>query len=291
MLGKLLKNEFKTTYKTMLVIYIVTIVTTLGFCLFGVRQFYSYSWNTPANETLRRILGVLGVTFTIAYVIIVIALVILTYVLMCERFYKSMYSEQGYLTHTLPVSPLSNLNARLITSVVWLFVSGIILCISILLIGISISPQEFWEDLRSFSYNVFDAACVYSTGYHFPVFALILLLLILAACANALLLVFAALSLGQLANLHKLRAAIGFGVAFAFLEQFAATMVMVHIVYKVVDMFSSYDTTRSMIEHSGHLMRVSFQTTLWSMICIFVVFAALYYVICAVIVKKHVNLE
>ena len=291
MLGKLLKNEFKTTYKTMLVIYIVTIVTTLGFCFFGVRQFYSYSWNAPANETLRRILGVLGVTFTIAYMIIVIALVILTYVLMCERFYKSMYSEQGYLTHTLPVSPLSNLNARLITSVVWLFVSANILFISILLIGISLGPQEFLKDLRSFSYSAFDAECVYSTGYHFPVFALILLLLILAACANALLLVFAALSLGQLANLHKRRAAIGFGVAFAFLEQFAATMVMVHVVDKVVDMFRRYDTTRSLIEHGGHLMRVSFQTTLWSMICIFAVFAAVYYALCAVIVKKHVNLE
>lgn len=291
MLGKLLKNEFKATYKTMLVIYITTIVTTLGFCFFGVKQFYSYSWSSPANETLRRILGVLGVTFTIAYVIIVIALVILTYILMCDRFYKSMYSEQGYLTHTLPVSPLSNLNARLITSAVWLFVSGIILFISILLIGISLSPQEFWEELRSFSYSAFDAECVYSTGYHFPVFALILLLLILAACANALLLVFAAISLGQLASLHKRRAAVGFGVAFAFLEQFAATMVMVHIVGKITDMFSRYDTTRSLIEHGGHLMRVSFQTSLWSMICIFAVFAAVYYALCAVIVKRHVNLE
>ncbi|MBD5467802.1 MAG: hypothetical protein HDR21_06585 [Lachnospiraceae bacterium] len=290
MLGKLLKNEFKTTYKTMLVIYIVTIVTTLGCCFFGIRQFYSYSWISE-NETLRRIQGVLGVTFTIAYVIIVIALVLLTYVLMCERFYKSMYSEQGYLTHTLPVSPLSNLNARLITSLVWLFVSGIILLISILLIAISLDPQAFWEDLRSFSYSVFDTSCLLSTGYSFPVFMLIILLLILAACANALLLVFAALSLGQLANLHKRRAAVGFGVAFVFLEQFAATMVMVHIVDKIANMLRGYDTTRSMIEHAGYLTRVSFQTTIWSMICIFTVFAAIYYVICAVIVKRHVNLE
>lgn len=293
MLGKLLKNEFKTTYKTMLVIYIMTIVTTLGCCFFGIRQFYSYSWNASANETLRRIQHILGITFTIAYVIIVIALVLLTYILMCERFYKSMYSEQGYLTHTLPVNPLSNLNARLITSVVWLFVSGIILFISILLIAISPDPQAFWEDLRSFSYSVFDADCVYSTGYHFPVFALILLLLILVACANALLLVFAALSLGQLANLHKLRAAVGFGVAFGFLEQFAATMVMVQIVDKIVDNFRQnyrFDTSMS-IEQAGRLMRVSFQTSLWFMIGIFAVFATAFYVICAVIVKKHVNLE
>ena len=296
MLGKLIKHEFRSTYKTMLVIYIMTIVTTLGCCFFGIRQFYSYSWSLAENETLRRIQSILGITFTIAYVVIVIALVLLTYILMCERFYKSMYSEQGYLTHTLPVSPLSNLNARLITSLIWLFVSGIILLISILLIAISLDPQAFWEDLRLFSYSAFDGGCVYSTGYHFPVFLLILLLFILVAGANALLLVFAALSLGQLSNLHKLRAAVGFGVAFAFLEQFAATMVMVRIVDKVVDDFRQnvphFDTSWALsIEQTGHLARVTFQTTFWSMFSIFAVFAAIYYVICAVIVKKHVNLE
>ena len=271
----------------MLVIYIMTIISTLGCIFFGIRRFYSYSSATSRNEALEQIQNVLGVTFTIAYVIIVISLTLLTYVLMCERFYKSMYSEQGYLTHTLPVNPLSNLNARLITSLVWLLVSGIILVLSIMAIAMADSPSRFIEDLRSLSYHEMDSAAMYAFGWHLPVVLLIFLLLILAACANALLLVFAALSLGQLANLHKIRAAIGFGVALGFLEQIIVTMIIVH----VPDLFSitvnvdmSYDEIRMLVRRSS-------QGSVLLMIGFFAVFAALYYTICAVIVKKHVNLE
>ena len=273
----------------MLVIYIITIITTFGFCLFGIRQYYSYSWKSPANETLRRIVGILGVTFTIAYMIIVIALTLLTFILMCERFYKSMYSEQGYLTHTLPVNPLSNLNARLITSLVWMLISGIILIISLFTIAIACYPQDFLEALRSFSYRELDSSAMYATGYHFPVLALIILLNVLATCANALLLVFAALSLGQLANLHKIRAAIRFGVAFGFLEQIIATFIITHIVHNIATTYR-IDTSIN-IDQSLNLMQVSFQTIIWSTIGLFSVFAAIYYAICAFIVKKHVNLE
>lgn len=276
----------------MFVIYTITVVTTLGFCLFGIRQFYSYSWESPANEALRRLLSILSVTFTIAYVIIVMALILLTFVLMCERFYKSMYSEQGYLTHTLPVNPLSNLNARLITSIIWLFISGILLILSILAISISLDPQDFFGNLRFFSYTDFDAECMYLTGYHFPVLALIILLLILTACANALLLVFAALSLGQLASLHKLRAAIGVGIALGLLEQIASTMVMIYLSETLISRTAGrYLDTSASFEQMRDLVQVSTQTMMWSMIGIFTIFAAIYYVICAFIVKKHINLE
>ena len=287
MLGKLIKHEFKFTYKTMLVIYIMAIVSTLGY-IFFVAERFSYSSSGPSrNETLAQIQNVLAVTFAFAYVIIVISLTILTYILMCERFYKSMYSEQGYLTHTLPVSPLSNLNARLITSIIWLLVSGIILTLSILAISSAESPYYFSDLLRSLKYSELDSAAMYAFGWHLPVLLLMLLLLILAACANALLLVFAALSLGQLANLHKIRAAIGFGVALGFLEQIIVTMIMVH----VPELFSITVNVNMPYEEIRMLVRRSSRGSLLLMIGIFAVFAALYYAICAVIVKKRVNLE
>lgn len=289
MLGKLIKNEFKATYKTLLVIYIITIITTLGFCFFGIRQFTSYSFHPSANEILQRIQHILGVTFTIAYVIIVIALTLLTYILMCERFYKSMYSEQGYLTHTLPVNPLSNLNARLITSLVWLLISGIILILSILAIEAAAEPQDFFDFLRSLRYSDIDRDILFATGYHFPVFALIILLLVLMAFANALLLIFAALSLGQLASLHKIRAAIGCGIGLGILEQTVFTSITIHIVNTI-----AITAVDSSVKSAGYLtqrMQNSFQITIWSTIGIFAVFAASYYAICAFIVKKHVNLE
>lgn len=281
MLGKLLRNEFKVTYKTMLVIYIMAIVSTaLGCILFGTKP------PSNPNESVQNIMNVLSITFVLSYCIVVTLLVLVTYILMCERFYKSMYSDQGYLTHTLPVTPLANLNVRLITSLVWLLLSGIILILSILsLVGAS-DPDGFLNILSSLSYRELDSAAMYAFGWHFPVVLLIFLLVIIAACLNALLLVFAALSLGQLASLHKIRAAIGFGFALGFLEQITASAVMVHVenTYYVV----SSDMT---FEQLNAIMIKSSQRIIWTVIAMFAGFAAIYYAVCAVIVKKHVNLE
>lgn len=264
----------------MLIIYLITIVSTaLGCFLFG----------TSSHDVMPKELErVLTITFVLSYTFVVIALVILVYIMACERFYKSMYSEQGYLTHTLPVSPLSNLNARLITSIVWLLISGIILVLSVSAISVAEEPDGFLNFLRSISYRELDQSALYATGYHFPVLLLIILLLILAAGCNALLLVYAALSLGQLASLHKIRAAIGIGIGMAFLEQIIVTVIITHIPEQ---WFSIYTTPATSFDELHNAIIQTTRAGLWFSIGMFSVFAILYYVICALIVKKHVNLE
>lgn len=281
MLGKLLRNEFKSTYKPMLIIYLITIVSTaLGCFLFG----------TSSHDVMPKELErVLTITFVLSYTFVVIALVILVYIMACERFYKSMYSEQGYLTHTLPVSPLSNLNARLITSIVWLLISGIILILSVGAISVAEEPNGFLNFIRSISYRELDQSALYATGYHFPVLMLIILLLILASCCNALLLVYAALSLGQLASLHKIRAAIGIGIGLAFLEQITVTVILMHIPDSWLSVYTT--SAADLDEAVQNAIIQTARTGLWFSIGMFSVFAILYYVICALIVKKHVNLE
>lgn len=268
----------------MLIIYLMTVISTVLRC---------FLFRTPAprsNSILpKEIENVLVITFVLSYTLVVIALVILVFIMTCERFYKSMYSEQGYLTHTLPVSPLSNLNARLITSIVWLLISGIILVLNIITIFLASEPNGFVNALRSFSYRELDQSVLYSTGYHFPVLMLIVVLLVLAALCNALLLVYTAISLGQLASLHKIRAAIGIGIGLAFLEQIIVTVIIMHIPerwfsVRVTDAHQSFEQIREAITKTT-------QAGLWLSIGIFSIFAVIYYVICAFIVKKHVNLE
>lgn len=257
----------------MLIIYLMTVISTVLGC---------FLFRTPAprsNSILpKEIENVLVITFVLSYTLVVIALVILVFIMTCERFYKSMYSEQGYLTHTLPVSPLSNLNARLITSIVWLLISGIILVLSIITIFLASEPNGFVNALRSFSYRELDQSVLYSTGYHFPVLMLIVVLL-----------VYTAISLGQLASLHKIRAAIGIGIGLAFLEQIIVTVIIMHIPerwfsVRVTDAHQSFEQIREAITKTT-------QAGLWLSIGIFSIFAVIYYVICAFIVKKHVNLE
>ena len=54
-----------------------------------------------------------------------------------------MYSEQGYLTHTLPVKPITLFNVKLATSFLWLVTSLALLFVSIMIIVFGASGGTF----------------------------------------------------------------------------------------------------------------------------------------------------
>ena len=130
MLKKLIKHEFKNTSKVMLAIYaLVAVVTLLGTISFVLLKPYVESG----------IVSFLSRMSLVLYVLSIFALFIVTYVYMCIHFYKSMYSDQGYLTHTLPVSPLTTFHVKLGVSLCWLICSFLVMFVSLCLLLISVT--------------------------------------------------------------------------------------------------------------------------------------------------------
>lgn len=128
MLGKLFKYEFKNTYKLMFIIYgVMAFVTILG-CI----AMYGDSDPAGTENQLQEIFFTAAMVF---YVLGVFALFVVSYVYMCVHFYKTMYSDQGYLTHTLPVGQMSIFNVKLLVSLCWLMLSLIIMFVSIFALG------------------------------------------------------------------------------------------------------------------------------------------------------------
>ncbi len=111
MLGKLIKHEFQASSRLMGLMVICALfvsgITSLSYALDIV-------W--------------FQVTSTFLLIISAVAVVIFTYVVVSVRFFKSMYSQEGYLTMTLPVSSSNLLGAKVIVSLVWLIVS-ILVCV------------------------------------------------------------------------------------------------------------------------------------------------------------------
>lgn len=110
MLNKLLKNEFIATGRIMGVVYAV-----MGLLL----AYFMGSYAIHREET----------TSTQALSIIVLVLIsgcniFFTAIVMIMNFQKSLYSDQGYLSFTLPVKGSTLLTSKVITSVVW-FVAAI----------------------------------------------------------------------------------------------------------------------------------------------------------------------
>lgn len=115
MLGKLIKNDFKASAHSMLGIYLVAITLYIAAAI-------SYSSDDSSARTVQNILTVLLVFASIA-VIVIPVFQLLTY------FNKSLYSNQGYLSYTLPVKSGSLLFSKAIVSFAWI-VFAYALCIA-----------------------------------------------------------------------------------------------------------------------------------------------------------------
>ena len=100
MLKKLFKYEFKSTAKIMLILYAILIVTTAV----GSVVLYSLDLDQAGESKLASILSVSAI---VLYILAIFAVLIVMYVYLCVHFYRTMYSAQGYLTHTLPVKALA----------------------------------------------------------------------------------------------------------------------------------------------------------------------------------------
>lgn len=109
MLGKLIKNEFKTSAHSVLNIYLAAAITI------GVMML-SYVAKIKWISTLS----------TVALLFISVIAVIITLVAVITNFYKTLYGNQGYLSFTLPVKSGQLLTAKALVSFAWILISYII---------------------------------------------------------------------------------------------------------------------------------------------------------------------
>jgi hypothetical protein len=109
MLGKLIKNEFKSSAHSVANIYLAAGITIVIMML-------SYVVKIKWISTLS----------TVALLLISVIAVIITLVAVITNFYKTLYGQQGYLSFTLPVKSGQLLTAKALVSFVWILVSYII---------------------------------------------------------------------------------------------------------------------------------------------------------------------
>lgn len=144
MLKKLLRYDFKSVLRY----WWIAAVSTLGLAIIG-------GWSISVFENQKELPEMLYVVATLAAIIAVlggVAFSILTVILLFSRFYKNFFTDEGYLTFTLPVTRSSLLNSKLITSVSTVLMTGFVIAFDVLLalcIGFheEVFVKEFWEEL------------------------------------------------------------------------------------------------------------------------------------------------
>ena len=205
MLGKLLKYDFKNLYKTLLPIYLITLVITI----------LTVILNNLSDKS--NLFSTLNGLMILSYVVILMVLVIGTFFLSIRDFYLDFASERGYLTNTLPVKKSTIITSKFITSVVTMLSSLVVMFISIIILIIGSGEWTSFVDGIVYFFKDIPGDAV--------VMLILTAILMIVAYISGLAVCYLSIALGQLKNNNKL--------GFSFLAY-----IVLYIIYEMYFTFS-----------------------------------------------------
>lgn len=118
MFGKLLKYDFKALLKTHIGMYIFLLVTGT---LIMIAELVNKA--NPGNVFS----SIFKPVLTVLYVIGIIVVITATFIFCMLRYRKNVLKDEGYLTHTLPVTSLQIHLSKLVVSAIYLYITLIVI--------------------------------------------------------------------------------------------------------------------------------------------------------------------
>ncbi len=236
MLKKLMKYEWKAIWKVTLVINIFTALATLmGFFITHVIDLD----NIPSSAKLVTILTVIFYYLTIAGVSLAMSLYI------AIRFYRSLYTDEGYLMHTLPVTARQLVLSRLLVHSFCLLLTGTLVAFSIFVVLLPLLEQIFDGSAVSFSGLTFstliaalDIECRNNLHISPLLFVLFIAIAYVISAFCGILSIYCAIALGQSFR-HRILGSVICYVAIYYLQQMISSIVTVPQVLKQLSEFNS----------------------------------------------------
>ncbi len=223
MLGKVLKNEWKSTYKVgCLMLILLAGITFLGWLAFRSPMWWELSNdNFYYGETFgMSILNLVSVFTLLFYFIMLVVVPVGIVIYLGVHFYRTMYTDEGYLTHTLPVTEGRLLFAKTLISGVWVLIIslGVILSVFAILLFMvdamlpaGYSLGEFFREFQ----EVYDAEFAEMVsmletvfGMDFNGYMIYTVITLLLGSFTSVMTLFGAISLGQLFTRHRVLMAI-----------------------------------------------------------------------------------
>lgn len=269
MLGKIIKNEFKSTYKVMLLIQgILLLLSVMGG--FSVRSLAL----TNEKVSVPAILG------TVVYFLSFVAVFVIVIVYIGQRFYKTMFSTQGYLTHTLPVKESSIFNGKLLVSYIWIFAMYVMVFISLFLMGSIASNGELFKIIVTDAWAKFVDDFYTEFGFNVSIFLWEVFVATLLGILYLIMWIFTSLSVGQLSDKHRIAASVFTGIGIYIVEEIFGVLLIVNTAKKGAAIIDSSLAASKFVNSS-----------MWTAMGYMVIMVAVMYLGCMLINKKKLNLE
>lgn len=215
MLKKLLRHEFIETWKIPAIAIGTSLLVTMACGL--------YFYLAPSPETDVE-LNVGHFSLLIAYMLLVSCASLLTNVYLGIRFYKNLYTDEGYLMHTLPVRPWMLVVSKALTGVLWSYLSSVLAFFSMMPVFIIALPKMVY--LTNADLSLLSEILTGFIGKSPLNLIFFFIPYMLSGCAFTVLVLYAAISLGQLFNRHKVLASLLCFVGLQALMSTASSLLM-----------------------------------------------------------------
>jgi hypothetical protein len=151
MFGKSIKHELRATRRSLLPLLIAMLAVSLfiGF-LFLADGFLFTNADTDSFAIFSSFFSailILGLTA------LGVAVAVVSFIMIIRRFYTSFFTDEGYLTFTLPVTVNQHIMSKFTVAFVWQVVSSVValLCVALIgagaLLGYGVA-DEFWVEMK-----------------------------------------------------------------------------------------------------------------------------------------------
>lgn len=264
MLTKLLKYEFRATARLFLPFYVVLLVFAL------INRFINFEQLVAIDAQVFGfgVLELFGFLARLLYFVLVVGILVMTLLILLQRFYKSLLGDEGYLMFTLPVRPWQHIVSKLIAAAVWVTASGLVTAGSIMILTASADMGKLLQETVSAFGNAFGV-----TGFFvFPG-------TLLAAMASGILMIYAAAALGHISPRHKILASLAWYAALGF----TSTTLL----------FTFLTRVRAPLQITGVVtdgMSINLGMV-WYVLLPAVVLGAIYFVLTNYVLERRLNLE
>jgi len=267
-MGRLMKYDLRAAMKLFVPLWIGTLILSL------INSFTIY----PQSDVESKLADFFISLMMIAYVLAVIAIVIVTVIYVVMRFYQSMMKDEAYLTFTLPVGIDAILWAKAIVGLILLAISAVVCVLSLLILSY---PIGYAADIPMLFSRLMERITVGNL-------LMVILAMVLAAittCMSGIFHGYLSMGFGQLAKKRKLGASV---LAYVVISTVTSAFAGVVIMPLFVKLMENMGQTSVLLMFNGAkgVWLIFLLISLYNLI-----FTAVYYFPTRYIFKNKLNLE
>ncbi len=272
MVSKLLKHEAIYYSRTLIISEIVLFTLALS-CRFVM--FFEYDhW----------LYYIIQASAFILFGLSAIALIYFTIAMCVIRFYKNLFTQEGYLTFALPVTTKQHILVKLFSAIVYNIIAFASIFVAFL---ITISGDILTEVIKSAAYLIIKLFEViqFKDGINITFAVIYMLIIIFLSLINTLLLFYACIALGQTSRKNRILMAVVYYFLYGLITEIISTVIS--IFFNLLFMFG-FEEIGAFIEKNPYLcMHIFFI----SLILFIVALNLIFYFVIYNIINKKLNLE